>query len=226
MSNLKVADDLDIPPKLDEASRMAIMAQMEKLGINTDALSSLTIAQLSDLLYGMNKLAVSQKQSTADKATPPSAASLLSSVDKKLLNELIISEGDVSMVEFSRSLQIPLTTLQRRRKRIENLLVRTYSLNYEKFAMKQITFLVSTEGHSNVSTGKQALSLTGVTRTVRTLSNAVDLQVHAVVKTNKEIADLAEQIKAIKGVRSITWFESIGVIGEKKDTDLSIIDSA
>ena len=214
--------------KSDGESRPSIIAEMKKLGINTDVLGPLTNAQLSDLLYGMNKLTILNKQcsSAAKGNSTTDTASLLSSIDKKLLKELIVSKGSVSMVALSRTLQVPLTTLQRRRKRIEDLLVRTFSLKYQEFAMRQITFLLTTEGHSSASISKQVLTLVGITRAVQTLSNAVDLQIDAVVKTNKEIADLAEQIKAIKGVRTVTWFESIAVLGEKKDTDLSIIDFA
>ncbi|MGI0020110.1 MAG: hypothetical protein ACREAY_06540 [Nitrososphaera sp.] len=221
--------NLDAPSaKLDEELRPLIIAEMKKLGINTDVLSPLTNAQLSDLLYGMNKLTILNKRcsSAAKSNSGTDTASLLSSIDKKLLKELVVSKGDVSMVALSRTLQVPLTTLQRRRKRIEDLLVRTFSLKYQEFAVRQITFLLTTEGHSGASVSKQVLTLVGITRAVQTLSNAVDLQIDAVVKTNREIADLAEQIKAIKGVRTVTWFESIAVLGEKKDTDLSIIDSA
>ena len=48
--------------KSDGESRASIIAEMKKLGINTDVLGPLTNAQLSDLLYGMNKLTILNKQ--------------------------------------------------------------------------------------------------------------------------------------------------------------------
>lgn len=82
--------------------------------------------------------------------------------------------------------------------------------------MRQITFVVTNEGHSGESKSKLGLTLVGIIRALQTLSKAVDLQIDAVIKSNKEIAEPAEQIKAIKGVRTDTGFESIAVHGEKK----------
>lgn len=207
----------------DDQSRIAILAQMEKMGINTSALDILTISQLSDLLYGMNKIANHQIEKTTKK-DPPAQYATLSIVDKKLLREMLISKGDVSVVTLSRSLGVPLTTLQRRRKRLEELINRNYHLRYEKFGMKQVTFVVSTEGEGTARIGKEVLSLPSISKVVHILSSAGDFRVEAILQTNNDIAQLCEQIKAIRGVRNIFWMESIEVIGERKETILSLID--
>lgn len=182
----------------------------------------MTVDQLSDLLYGMNRLSV--KHTTMTRREKANAG--LSSNDKKILKELVTTKGDVSMVALSRSLQIPLATLLRRRKRLEELLERTYVLRYEKFAMRQITFLVLTEGQGVPAIGKEILNLHGVIKVVRILSNKVDLRIEAVLKTNEDIIKLSEQIKAVGGVRELFWMDSMSVIGEKHETSLAIIDSA
>ena len=50
--------------KQDESreSRIRLLREMEKRGINTATLESLTLPQLADLVYGMNKMANSNKQ--------------------------------------------------------------------------------------------------------------------------------------------------------------------
>lgn len=212
-----------ILPPASEQSRTAILAQMEKMGINTSALDILTIDQLSDLLHGMNKIANHQIEKTTKKGSPAQCP-ILSLVDKKLLREMLIAKGDVSMVALSRSLKVPLTTLQRRRKRLEELLNRNYHLQYEKFGMKQVTFVVSTEGQGTARIGKEVLSLPSISKVVHILSSAGDFRVEAILQTNNDIAQLCEQIKAIEGVRNIFWMEPIEVIGEKKETVLSLID--
>jgi DNA-binding Lrp family transcriptional regulator len=212
-----------VSPASGDQSRIAILAQMEKMGINTSALDILTIAQLSDLLYGMNKIANHHIEKVANK-DPQAQRPMLSLVDKKLLREMIIARGDISMVALSRSLGVPLTTLQRRRKRLEELLNRNYHLQYEKFGMKQVTFVVSTEGQGTARIGKEVLSLPSISKVVHILSSTGDFRVEAILQTNNDIAQLCEQIKAIKGVRNIFWMESIEVIGEKKETVLSLID--
>jgi DNA-binding Lrp family transcriptional regulator len=205
-----------------DQSRTAILEQMKKLGINTSAFDILTIAQLSDLLYGMSKITNHQIEKTAKKDLPAQCP-VLSLVDKKLLREMIVTKGDISVVALSRSLGVPLTTLQRRRKRLEELLNRTYHIRYEKFGMKQVTFVVSTEGQGTARIGEEVLSLPGISKVVHILSSAGDLRVEAIVQTNNDLAQLCEQIKSIKGVRNIFWMESIEEIGEKKETILSLI---
>ncbi len=208
-------------PPIGEQSRSALLAQIQKLGIDTNALEVLTVDQLSDLLYGMNRLSVKHSITTKKEKTD----SRLSSNDKRILKELVTTKGDVSMVALSRSLQIPLATLLRRRKRLEELLERTYVLRYEKFALRQITFLVLTEGQHATAIGKEILGLPGVIKVVRILSNKVDLRIEAAMKTNEDIVKLSEQIKAVEGVQELFWMDSISVIGEKSETSLRIIDS-
>lgn len=192
------------------------------MGIDTNALEVLTVDQLSDLLYGMNRLSIKHSITTKKEK----ANSGLSSNDKKILKELVTTKGDVSMVALSRSLQIPLATLLRRRKRLEELLERNYVLRYEKFEMRQITFLVSAEGQGAPAIGKEMLNLDGVVKVVRILSNKVDLRIEAVLRTNEDIIKLSEQIKAVDGVKELFWMDSMAVIGEKNETCLSVIDSA
>lgn len=223
-------DSILVSPVVSEQSRTEILAQMEKLDINVEALEALTITQLSDLLYRMNKIVdhsvdnvvtFKQKDLAANYNYPT-----LSLIDKKLLKELLTADdGDISTVALSRSLQVPLTTLQRRRKRMEELINKSNYLRYEKFGMKQVTFIVSIEGQSAASIGKAVLSLPRVSKAVQILSGNGDLQVEAILKTNKDVVELSEQIKSIKGVRSIFWIEPIEVIGEKKEMGLSLLDS-
>lgn len=207
-----------------ELSKGDILERMKKLGINIDALAPLTKAELSDLLQEINHMITSKQNSDTQKGA--TNRSMLSPNDKKILRALIMAEGDVSMIALSRILQIPVATLLRRRKRLEILLTRNYSIKYEKFGLEQVTFLVAVDAKGSSGVGKVILSLPGITKIVRILSDKAELRVEAVLKSHKDIVELAERIKAIEGVRNVFWIESIGVVGEKKETDLSIIDSA
>lgn len=212
----------NVQHRAGEQSRTALLAQIQKLGIDTNAFEVLTVDQISDLLYGMNKLSVKNSITTKKEK----AGSELTSNDKKILKELVTTKGNVSMVAMSRSLQIPLATIIRRRKRLEELLKRTYELRYEKFALRQITFLVSTGGQGAMAIGKEILDRSGVTEVVRILGNKVDLRIEAVLRTNDDIVKLSEQIKAIEGVQELFWIDSVAIIGEKNEMSLEIIDSS
>lgn len=204
-----------------EGSRTAILEQMQKLGVHTEALESLTITQLSDLLYGMNKLANSPNKEEK-KRTLPKQQLVLSSVDKSILKALLQAEGRVSTVSLSRDLKIPFTTLQRRRKKLDSLLRISYSLNYEKIKMKQVTFLISTEGRDASKVRTEILSIQGICRLEQVLGNGIDLRVDTVLKTNEELASLCEQIKRISGVRSVIWMESLHVIEDYTNNERNV----
>ena len=73
--------------------------------------------------------------------------SQLSDLDKKMLRLLLDSEGDISTHEISVQLAIPLSTIQRRRKRLEEeFLIKHYSLDPMKFGYRRIDLLIYTEG--------------------------------------------------------------------------------
>ncbi|MGI0006091.1 MAG: hypothetical protein ACREAI_06710, partial [Nitrososphaera sp.] len=102
-------DILRLP--VDDQSRLKLMKEMEALGINTSALESLTIGQLSDLLFGLNRMANTK---SIHKPEPGEKQKMsLSSTDKKMLTALLHSNGDMSSLALSRQLRIPLTTVQR-----------------------------------------------------------------------------------------------------------------
>jgi DNA-binding Lrp family transcriptional regulator len=71
----------------------------------------------------------------------------LSEVDRRMLRLLLESEGAMPTHEMSQQLGVPLSTVQRRRKRLEkDYLVKYYSLNLEMFGWRRIDLLIATEG--------------------------------------------------------------------------------
>lgn len=199
------------------------MQEMERLGVNTSALESLTINQLSDLLFGLNRMAslqnkVKPKSNDNDKMS-------LSQTDKKMLNTLIHSNGDVSSLALSRQLKIPLTTVQRRRKRLEQVIDSSYSLRIEEFGLRMITFFVTVEGRSAIEIGKEILNLQRIVSVERMIGGNIDIEIKAIVATNKDIAQLSEQLKTITGVKELSWNERVSVVGKNSDVYFSIIES-
>jgi DNA-binding Lrp family transcriptional regulator len=210
-------------PVIDDRSRLRLMQEMEKLGINTSSLESLTISQLSDLLCGMHQMANGK---SSPKAEPDEKhRSFLSQTDKKMLNALLHSNGDISSLSLSRQLKIPLTTVQRRRKRLEQVIDSSYSLKIEEFGLRMITFFVTVEGKSAIEVGKEALSIQRVISVERMIGGNIDVEIKAIVATNKDIAQLSEQLKTIPGVKELSWNERVSIIGKNSGVYISIIES-
>jgi DNA-binding Lrp family transcriptional regulator len=141
----------------------------------------------------------------------------LSDLDRKLLRLLLDSEGLLKTHEISQQLGIPLSTVQRRRKRLEEeYLIKRYSLDPMKFGYRLIDLLIYTEGGETMNIGKELLKREEVTFAARTIGeHTIDLRVEVFVKDNGVLLDLLETVKAMKGVRDVVWTEVVETIGRK-----------
>ena len=145
---------------------------------------------------------------------------LLSDVDKKMLQTLLASSGRISSLALSRKLEIPLTTIQRRRKRLESeFLEVAYSLKLEKLGWRKADLLISTSKGKASSIGKELLTHNAVTRVCRSIGeHTIDLHAEIVFKNNTELLHVIEWIKALDGIDGVMWTEPVELVG-KKSTD-------
>jgi DNA-binding Lrp family transcriptional regulator len=143
--------------------------------------------------------------------------SQLSEMDRKMLRLLLDSEGLVKTHEISQKLGVPLSTVQRRRKRLEDeYLIRHYSLDPIKFGFRKIDLLIYTKGGGTIDIGKELMKREEVTYAARTIGeHTIDLRVEVFVKDNGVLLNLLEDVKAMKGVRDLVWTEVIETIGRK-----------
>jgi DNA-binding Lrp family transcriptional regulator len=143
--------------------------------------------------------------------------SQLSELDRKMLRLLLSTGGEIPTHELSQQLGIPLSTVQRRRKKLEETyLLKTYALDPMKFGYRRIDLLISTEGGQTMKIGEALLEREEVTSAFRTIGeHTIDLRVEVFVKDNAVLLDVLEEVKAMKGVRDVIWTEVIATIGRK-----------
>ncbi len=125
--------------------------------------------------------------------------------------------GEIPTRELSDQLGIPLSTVQRRRKKLEEAyLMKTYSLDPMKFGYRRIDLLIYTEGGQTMRIDEELLKREEVTSAFRTIDeHTIDLRVEVFAKDNSVLLDLLEEVKAMKGVRDVIWTEVIATIGRK-----------
>jgi DNA-binding Lrp family transcriptional regulator len=114
-------------------------------------------------------------------------------------------------------LEIPLTTVQRRRRRLESeFLTTTHQIRIEKLGWRKAQLLISTVNGVATRVGKTLLStcpeVLSVNRSVG--EHTIDLMVEIVFRNNKELAGIIDRIKAMEGVKDVAWSEVVEEIGK------------
>src|SRR5437867_3381294 len=150
----------------------------------------------------------------------------LTKADKHILGCLLGSRGKVSSVELARKLEIPLTTVQRRRKRLESEFLEVdYSLRLDKLGWRNADLLISTSSGAASSIGKELLSHNAITRVCRSIGeHTIDLHAEIVFKNNTELLNVIEWIKGLHGVKDVVWTEPVEVVGKNMAGPLHIIE--
>jgi DNA-binding Lrp family transcriptional regulator len=142
--------------------------------------------------------------------------SALSGVDRRILAILLESDRRVSSSEMSKRLGIPMSTVQRRRKRLEKeYITANYSLNSKNFGWRTVDLLIATERGATLQVGKELLKRRDISSVASMLGeHAINLRAEALVMSNAELLRLLEQVKAIDGVRDVLWCEVVETIGK------------
>lgn len=214
--------------QVEPSSRFEILENLEKLGVNPEMLDQLSIPALNHLLKTLQKAASSSPaQSRPGRRKSHELARVVSPADKKILKALLSSTGGVSSLTLSKELDIPLSTVQRRRKRLEaNLLEMSYTLKVERFGWRTATLFISTRNGMTAAVGKEILSwkdsVSCVSRTMG--ENSIDLKADIVFKDNEELVEIIGRIKATEGVEKVSWSEQIRAIGHNSGLISYILD--
>jgi DNA-binding Lrp family transcriptional regulator len=149
---------------------------------------------------------------------------LLDNINIKIVSELV-RQPEISSLALAKKLDIPLSTLQRRRAKVEKaILKKTYTFNYKAFGGRVGDLII------NVNKGKSDQVAQGILKKCKSnvtyCHTRIDLT-HSVLaniiyKDTEELYYLIENIKAMEYVNSLSWSETVKVIG---DNNFDVISS-
>src|SRR5574339_800015 len=219
---------------------------MREAGLEAGPFENCTVEQLQQFVKGLNWLGKTYQDDVQNALSAPekhnkgasnvgssildnngiTAPKIMTAVDKKMLQTLLASSGRISSLALSRKLEIPLTTIQRRRKRLESeFLEVAYSLKLEKLGWRKADLLISTSKGKASSIGKELLTHNAVTRVCRSIGeHTIDLHAEVVFKNNTELLHVIEWIKALDGISGVMWTEPVELVGKNIAGAIEILD--
>lgn len=209
----------------DMDHKQELVDKLQKYDFKTPILEKLSIRELEELLRAVESMAPTQTR--RKRARDPKMPDF-SSADKKILKALLSSSGTISSLKLSKQLEIPLSTVQRRRKKMESDFLELYYLpRIEKLGWHAALIFISMDSGIAVSAAWKLLSwedsVVNVTRTMG--DEKIDLVVQVTFRDNKDLLEICDRIKAISGVKSIFWTELVERIGKNTTCFESMIDN-
>lgn len=205
--------------------REEVLEELESIGANVDALQVLSTGDLQSLLAGL--VNVLEKPLPRGEPKRDHKRLTLSAVDKNIMKHILSSRGSVASVVLAKELGVPFSTLQRRRKRLEEDLLETSCLpRLGKLGWREAVLSISGSGNT-LALGREILEMgDAVVSVSRTIGDTeTNLAAHMIFRTNLDLMALIDRIKEKKGVKKVFWKESIEVIGRSSSGYARAIDS-
>ncbi len=144
---------------------------------------------------------------------------VLGSLDSKIIEELL-SDAFISSTDISKKHKAPLSTVQRRRRHLENtILTRRYEIDLRKqgFRIGEMTVIPENGASKEIIAGifsKYAKHIHSITVKI---DGAIILTVSVYFKTTTEIHDIMVGIHSMPGVHQVKFAETVEIIRNKRN---------
>jgi hypothetical protein len=144
-------------------------------------------------------------------------ATSLSKHDAEIVKDLLATRAEIAARLLSEKLGISSSAAEPTPKEWgKEYLSISYSSTLEKYGWRQIEFLISTVGGRTMAIGKELLKHDQVAYVARTIGQFnIDLRVEVFVRSNDDLINMIEEVKAMPGVKELIWSEIIEVVGRK-----------
>ncbi len=144
----------------------------------------------------------------------------LDRINIKIINELI-SNGDIKSSEISEKLKIPLSTIQRRRTRIEKtVLKKKYQMDLIQLGYRTAQIFVDVQKGKAQETGEELLKKynRNVINASTRINSSNNLCLEVVYHASDELHNLLEEVKSMPLVKNVDWSEQVMMIGDNMST--------
>ena len=142
--------------------------------------------------------------------------SILDKINLKIIEELL-NNGEIKSSEIASKLKIPLSTIQRRRTKIEKTLFRKkYELNLNQMGFRNALIFVDVLKGRAKETGEKLLTRfdRSVLRASTRINSSNNLCLEIVYDNSEQLHFLLEEIKAMPWTSNVDWSEQVNLIGD------------
>ena len=156
------------------------------------------------------------KNGIFDSNSPKQVSKLLDNINIKIISELV-RQPDVSSLALAKKLDIPLSTLQRRRARIENaILKRNYTFNYKAFGARVGDLIVNVDRGKSKEVAQNLLKKykNNVVSCDTRINSMHNVSARIIYKNTEELFHLIENIKTTDYVTGVQWSEMVEIVGD------------
>jgi DNA-binding Lrp family transcriptional regulator len=155
---------------------------------------------------------------------PKQVLKLLDSTNIRIVSELV-RQPEISSLALAKKLDIPLSTLQRRRAKIEKaILKRNYTFNYKAFGGRVGDLIVSVDKGKSKEIAQSLLKKykNNIVSCETRINSEHNVSAHIIYKNTEELHGIIESIKTMNYVDGVQWSEMVEIIG---DNDSEVISA-
>jgi DNA-binding Lrp family transcriptional regulator len=141
------------------------------------------------------------------------------SLDARIIEELL-NDAYISSTEISKKHKAPLSTVQRRRKYLEDtMLTRRYEIDLKKqgFRIGELTVFPENAASTQIAGGIFSRYQNHVFSITVKIDGSVMLAVLVYFKTTNEIHEMMEGIQTMSGVQNVKFAETVEIMRDKRN---------
>ena len=146
----------------------------------------------------------------------------LSSADKIILKAVLNSPGRINSTELQALTSLPVTTLQRRRKRIEERFITSiYDINLKAVGLMRVHLLITIGGSSTIAkTVGYVINMPFVSKVSRVFGSTKHVLLVEAITSTMDIAGIVTILDSIRRVQDVTdvlWFTHVEEVAKNPD---------
>jgi DNA-binding Lrp family transcriptional regulator len=148
-----------------------------------------------------------------------------SSADKIILKALLNSPGRVNVTQLHAMTNLPMATLQRRRRRIESRFITIgYDVNLKAVGLMRVRLLITLGGSSTIAkTVGYLINMPFVSKVSKVFGGTKHVLLAEAITSTMDIGGIASIIDAVRRVEDVTdvsWFTDVEEVAKNPDAIL------